>query len=147
MITTTSEVILHQHCCTQSVFPARGTMNSFADLISLAGVGVGGHVFGLANGTQAQNFHQDCSLKCFKAAPHGTLVILGQSCISSVLPLVLLPSLHQGDKQPKFEKSAVSSPGHISRASEIGIPGASRGACGEGGHAWDWLLSSIDITK
>lgn len=30
-----------------------GTMNSFADLISLAGVGVGGHVFGLANGTQA----------------------------------------------------------------------------------------------
>ncbi|CAE7224657.1 FLCY [Symbiodinium pilosum] len=30
-----------------------GTLNSFADLISLAGVGVGGHVFGLANGTQA----------------------------------------------------------------------------------------------
>ncbi|CAE7648308.1 FLCY, partial [Symbiodinium sp. CCMP2456] len=30
-----------------------GTMNSFADLISLAGVGVAGHVFGLANGTQA----------------------------------------------------------------------------------------------
>ena len=33
--------------------PRSGTMNSFADLISLAGVGVGGHVFGLANGTQA----------------------------------------------------------------------------------------------
>eukprot|EP00931_Biecheleriopsis_adriatica_P055512 TRINITY_DN32846_c0_g1_i1.p1 TRINITY_DN32846_c0_g1~~TRINITY_DN32846_c0_g1_i1.p1 ORF type:complete len:477 (-),score=101.68 TRINITY_DN32846_c0_g1_i1:26-1456(-) len=30
-----------------------GTLNSFADLISLAGAGVGGHVFSLANGTQA----------------------------------------------------------------------------------------------
>ena len=30
-----------------------GTLNAFAELISLAGAGVGGHVFSLANGTQA----------------------------------------------------------------------------------------------
>lgn len=48
-------ISISTHRCAQSVLPvlAKGTMNSFADLISLAGVGVGGHVFGLANGTQA----------------------------------------------------------------------------------------------
>ena len=35
--------------------------------------------------------------------------------------------------------------GHFSRASEIDIPGVSRGGCGEGGLAWDGLLSSIGI--